>query len=99
MSHFIDFSFTQVHLDWGKESRFDSAEGDGVSAFPPGHGRCARLRPECVESILLLRGYFPSNSLRGRIVGRYSSGQRGLTVNQVASPSQVRILACPPDPA
>ena len=45
---------------------------------------------------LLLRVDFFSHSVRGRIVGRYSSGQRGLTVNQVASPSQVRILACPP---
>ena len=45
---------------------------------------------------LLLRVDFFSDSVRGRIVGRYSSGQRGLTVNQVASPSQVRILACPP---
>ena len=44
----------------------------------------------------MLRVDFFSHSVRGRIVGRYSSGQRGLTVNQVASPSQVRILACPP---
>ncbi len=56
---------------------------------------CA-IRPEWQESSILLRVYFFSDSLRGRIVGRYSSGQRGLTVNQVASPSQVRILACPP---
>jgi hypothetical protein len=36
---------------------------------------------------------------RGRamiIMGRYPSGQRGLTVNQLASPSGVRISLCPP---
>ena len=54
------------------------------------------IRLERLGSPLLLRGDFFSESLRERIVGRYSSGQRGLTVNQVASPSQVRILACPP---
>jgi hypothetical protein len=30
------------------------------------------------------------------IMGRYPSGQRGLTVNQLASPSGVRISLCPP---
>ena len=54
------------------------------------------IRLERLGSPLLLKGAFFSESLRERIVGRYSSGQRGLTVNQVASPSQVRILACPP---
>ncbi len=29
--------------------------------------------------------------------GRYSSGQRGLTVNQLASPTKVRILPGPPE--
>ena len=54
------------------------------------------IRLERLGSPLLLKGAFFSESLRERIVGRYSSGQRGLTVNQLASPSQVRILACPP---
>src|SRR3989442_8604295 len=62
----------------------------------PGKQLVCAIRPEWQESSILLRVYFFSDSLRGRIVGRYSSGQRGLTVNQVASPSQVRILACPP---
>ena len=30
-----------------------------------------------------------------RYLGRYPSGQRGLTVNQLAMPSEVRILPCP----
>jgi hypothetical protein len=29
-------------------------------------------------------------------MGRYPSGQRGLTVNQLAQPSVVRIRSCPP---
>ncbi len=75
------------------ERGFDSPDSGRLARFGD---RIGRLRGQkCLRGGFLVRRKFGSKPISPSHEGSFPSGQRGLTVNQVALPSQVRILHSP----